>query len=299
MANIKHIEKDYKEILLGLKPEEITEYYKQLNKKLIDCLPSISFSNWNAEEQAVILANIEDVTSILKTKYPNINLTNISSRYINLLDKYLEELDLATYKIRLAKLKELASIIGLIVNGIGTFLDSIYSYYIFRIHLGKDILTLELDVPEELLEPLEPYFKNATNSSYYGVIAESFVNSFIEAEVKGVEKYIDIFRTYFSEITVPEDIPEDLASVLTEYNEVYSKVIVYIEAYEDLKVNPFKEAVERYVKYTIDKLSIYTEEDYSRLLEHELASAPSFNFETFELILPEDHVEGVVTEWST
>lgn len=291
MVTIKHLEKDYKEILLSLTPEEVTEYYKQLNNKLVNCLPSISFSNWNAEEQAVILSNIEDVTSILKTKYPNVNLTNISSRYVNLLDKYLEELDLATYKIRLGKLKELASIIGLIVNGIGTLLGSIYSYYIFRIHLGTDILAVELNVPEELLEPLEPYFKNTTNSSYYGVIAESFVNSFIEAEVKGVENYIDIFRTYFSEIAVPEDIHSDLASVLIEYNEVYSTVIDYIEAYEDLKVNPFKEAVESYVKYSIDKLSIYTEEDYSRLLEHELTKAPKYNFETFELIVP----EGAVT----
>ena len=35
MANIKHLEKDYNEILLGLSFEEIAEYYKQLNRKLM------------------------------------------------------------------------------------------------------------------------------------------------------------------------------------------------------------------------------------------------------------------------
>lgn len=301
MANLYSIEKEFKNLLLNLSSEEIVEYYKQLNKKLVKCLPDLDSANYKHEELTSVLANIEDVTSVFKKEYPLINQTNISLRYLELLNKYLIEVDKAQYKIELEKIRNIVYRIASNVHYIKYFLNSIYNYYTYRIYIKEGLLEKELDVPEDISSVLEPYF-NKSNSSYYGATAESYVNDFIKLLFENLEKIIDIFNNYFYELDlVPnnpvlfsdkltkaeiEEFKKEFELIIVEYNEYYNSGLQYIKEFEELKLNPFKEAVEISVKTLIEFSSVFNEEDYSRLIEKELASAPNYNFETFELILP-------------
>lgn len=310
MANIKGIEKEFKNLLLNLSSEEVIEYYKQLNKKLVKCLPDLDSVNYKHEELTSVLANIEDVTSVFKKEYPLINQTNISLRYLELLNKYLIEVDKAQYKIELEKIKAVVYRIASNVNYIKYFLDSIYNYYTYRTFVKTGLIEKELDVPEDISSVLEPYFNNS--SSYYGATAESYVNDFIKLLFENLEKTIDFFNNYFYELDlVPnnpvlfsdkltkaeiEEFKKEFEPIIVEYNEYYNSGLQYIKEFEELKVNPFKEAVEISVKTLIEIRTVFNEEDYSRLLEEELASAPNYNFETFELILPEVDIEKEIID---
>lgn len=274
-VNVKKLNKDYEEILLGLSYEEIVEYYKQLNRKLINTYPSMDSILWNNEEQKSILNNIHDVTSVLKAKYPNINLTNVSSRYKELLDKYLTELDVAFYKIAYERLFNLAINIESVLKNLFFFLITTYNNYVYK--LESEELGLKTNIEN---------------------ISEGAINTFIEMQVKEIENSIKIFNDSFSEIIIDKvyyssEVPEDLKTTISKYNDLYSKCSSLVEEYKELKSNPFKQAVIFDVEVAIENSSYYTEEDYSRLLEEKTASAPKYNFETFELIIPITE-EGVV-----
>lgn len=275
MANIKHLEKDYKEILLGLTAEEVTEYYKQLNKKIVNCYPTLN-TNWNEEELDFLLASVEDVTSVLKKNYTKASLdrTNLSSRYIELDSKYVTEIDLAFTKLSYSKLLNIAYNIGSVLKNLYFFLICLYNGYTYL----KDEKTIKESVD-----------LNSFEASVY----IRYINNFIKMEVEEIEANIKLFEDRFSEIdsTGLTDVPEVVVNAISKYNELYSKCSSTIEEYEELKLNPFKKAIEFDVLATIETYSKYTEEDYSDLLIFLTASAPSYNFETFEFIVPEGVVE--------
>ena len=264
-SNINKLNKDFEEILLGLTPEEAVEYYKQLNKKLIKCLPNLNSANFKHEELTSVLANIENITSVFKKEYPLINQTNISLRYLELFNKYLIEVNKAQYKIELEKIKNVVYKIGSKLQYIKYFLDSIYNYYTYRTYVKEGLIENELDVPEDISSVLEPYFNNS--SSYYGATAESYINDFIKLQFENLEKIIDLFNNYFYELDLVPDNPvlfsdkltkaeieefkKEFELIIVEYNEVYNSGLQYIKEFEELKVNPFKEAVEISVKTLI------------------------------------------------
>ena len=275
MVNIKHLEKDYKEILLGLTAEEVAEYYKQLNKKIVNCYPTLN-TNWNEEELDFLLASVEDVTNVLKKNYTKDSLdkTNLSSRYLELDSKYVTEIDLAFTKLNYFKLLTISYNIGSVLKNLYFFLICLYNGYTYL----KDEKTIKESVD-----------LNSFEASVY----IRCINNFIKLEVEEIEANIKLFEDVFTEIdsTGLTDVPEVVVNAVTKYNELYSKCSSTIEEYKELKLNPFKKAIEFDVLATIKTYSKYTEEDYSDLLELLTASAPSYNFESFELIVPEGSVE--------
>ena len=277
MANIKHLEKDYNEILLGLTAEEVFEYYRQLNKKIVNCYPTLN-SNWNEEELNSLLENVEDVTSVLKGNYTKDSLdkTNLSSRYLELDSKYTTEIDLAFTKLQYSKLLNISYNIGSVIKNLYYFLMSLYNNYTYL----NGLKTVKEDI--------------VLDNEVANVYIDS-INHFIELEFKELESNVKFFEEWFSEITVPEDnvLPEVVVDSIANYNELYSKCSSLIEEIEELKTNPFKEAILVDVNVTIEYSSIYTEEDFSKVLEEKTSSAPKYNFETFELILPTNE-DGVV-----
>ena len=101
----------------------------------------------------------------------------------------------------------------------------------------------------------------------------------------------------------PEELPEDLVKVLKLYNKSYDFGDETIEEFEENKKQPFKMAVEICVevkkemdskindlniKIGLEPINI----DYEALFKSELVSAPKYDFENFEIILPT--TEGVV-----
>jgi len=307
MANLYRLNRDYEEILSGLSFEEIVTFYRNLNKKMLETYPSLNSNKWNVEEHNKIFNSVEEATDVFKTKYPLINLVNYATKFEELQDKYLDEHDLAVYKLLTSKIVTLTTSINFLVNSILAELTSIYNYYDYSIHIGTSILKEELNVPEELLEPLEPYFYNKDNSSFYGATAINSSNRSINTNFKVIEFYIESFNDFKRIKFNPEDVTEDLAEVLTMYNKAYDSGKEAIDKFEELKKEPFKLAVKISVEVAekMDKKAneravellgseaYIINRDYEALYKSTLASAPKYNFETFELILPNAE-EGVV-----
>ena len=297
MANLNKINKDYEEILSGLSFEEIVAYYRNINKKMLETYPSLKCNKWNIEKHNKIFDSVEEATEVFKKRYPSINVVNYLTKFEELEDKYLKEHDLAVYKLLSSDIVTLTTSIGFIVNGLIQDFTHIYFYYDYVTHIGTNILRIELDIPKELLEPLEPYFYNENNSSFYGAKALSFLNDNIEVNFKVLEMYIESFNDY-RKLSYSENLPEDLVEVLEMFNEAYDSGAEAIKEFEELKSNPFKKAIEIEAEIrTKDSIFNYTEEDLAIFLESKLASAPKYNFETFELILPtieENESEGSV-----
>ena len=215
-------------------------------------------------------------------------MDNILNNFSNeiLYTSTFSETALAVYKLLTSDIVTLSTSIRYLVNSISADLNSIYVYYDYAKHTGTYILKYELDVPEELLEPLEPYFNNS--SSFYGAEAISSFNGNIEINFKVVEMYIKSFNNYNRLNFNPEDLPKELVEVLQMFNKAYDSGVKAIETFEELKEEPFKRAIEFEVKVRTDKSFFdYSEEDKEKFIESKLASAPKYNFETFELILPE------------
>ena len=301
MANIYKINKDYEEILSGLSYEEIVAYYRNINKKLLETYPSLDSHKWKIEEHNKLFDSIEEATKVFKKKYPLINIVNYAIKFNELEDKYLEEHDLAVYKLLTSDIVTLTSSIGFIVKDILSDFSHIYLYYdsiIFANH-GMYIFKEELNVPEELLEPLEPYFYNMkNNSSFYGAKALSYLNDNIKVNFQVLEMYINAFNDFRRLDFNPEDFTEETVEVLELFNKSYDSGVKYIEEFEEIKRNPFKMAIEIEAEVRTKDSSYfdYTEEEVEKFIESKLASAPKYNFETFELVLPtnEEDVEGVV-----
>lgn len=301
MANLNKINKDYEEILSGLSFEEIVAYYRNINKKMLETYPSLNCNKWNIERHNKIFDSVEEATDIFIAKYPLINVVKYATKFDELEEKYLKEHDLAVYKLLTSDVVTLSTSIKYIVKEILQDLSHIYLYYtsVTFANTGLYFLKEEVNVPEELLEPLKPYFYNMkNNSSFYGAKALSYLNDNIEVNFQVVEMYINAFNDYRRLDFNSKELPEDLVEVVEMFNKAYDSGAEAIKEFEELKVNPFKTAVEVVAEVrTKDNFLNYTEEEIQSFIESELAKAPKYNFETFELILPnaeESESEGSV-----
>ena len=287
MANLYRINKDYEEILSGLTYEEIVAYYRNINKKLLETYPSLDSHKWNIEEHNKLFDSIEEATIVFKRNFPLINVVKYHAKFEELEEKYLNEHDLGVYKLLTANLNNLATSIALGVNEILLDLTSIYHYYNYINHIGTYILKTELDVPEELLEPLKPYFNNRNNSSFYGATALNYLNEHIRVNFIITENYISVFNDYKRLNFDVEDVPEELVEVLNTYNKFYDLGTESIKKFEEVKETPFKKAIELEAETrTENNYFNYTEEEIEKFIESELASAPAYNFNEFKLELP-------------
>ena len=279
----KQLENELEEILSELEIEEILAYYRNIHKKLLETYPTL-YSEWNIEERNKLLDSINEATDIFKVKYPSINIANLSILLEEFEKIYLNENDLSRYSLLTANINALSSQIAFLVIDVRTNLGFIYNYYSYAANLGVTALKKEMNIPEELLEPLEPYFNDKNNSSFYGFKALSYLIFQLEADIPILERYIEEFKTFNRLDFIPEDTPEDLAEILRSYVKIYDSTNDYIKEYEEIKKNPFKQAIE--VQAYLRKKNNFPEFDSDTFISSRLASAPIFDFEKFELIIP-------------
>lgn len=289
MANLNRISKEYETIIQELKPKEVEAYIEGINSKIFECYPTIT--NVDVNEKVFKLSdNLNETLDSLKDKYPNVMAYKYANKYEILNKKYINEILLGYYTIYKLKLAIITSLIIDNVKSIEFLLDMMYLYFEYRTHIGAGVFTTELGLTYEDVEAIEEAFYNPDNTSYYGATAEDSINKFIEIKTGVLENYISTFYSFYSELTFnPEDVSEEVAEVLTEYNELYSKGVEFIELFEEIKANPFKNVIKYYMKAEekVDSdSSLAVRKDYKKIYEHKLANAPSYNFQEFKLDLP-------------
>ena len=288
MANLNKIEHQYKEVLLDLTPQEIENYIQAVNKKIIETYPTSTSDSFNVERFNNLSDNLEETTNFLKSKYPSIIGFDYGSKYVELNKKYFNETEKAFYLLWNYELTNLFNLIKEKIVNIDYFLTSIYLYYNYWLHMKEELVIKEIGVPEEEIDSLRDYIYNFENKiSFHGLRALEMVNTFIELNLKDVELYIEKFKEY-PKIVYGEDTSEEVKSIVDNINKVHEEGHEYINKLEELKVNPFKNGIELIIESesTVNsKLGFNI--NHKKLLEEKIAESPSYNFETFEILLPD------------
>ena len=299
MATIYDIERKRKEILLDLKPDEIEAFYDELNKKAINGLGTVK-NGFTFNPDEIIKANeeLKETNDILIKKYPYIECLGSSSRLNLLLDKYAEVLNEAQALIFYFHLKQLSNSytsLKVHIDYLETFLTKFYFRYYFRSDLLETFLLEELNVPEDIvLDTLEPYIYN--NNFFYGESLEKEYNSYIETIVVNIDYYIANVDKYLKfNITPSAYEEEDVVNLLEDIVKLQSFTNDLIKRYENLKLNPFEVAINvvaevrtDFINNLLDETNVDLEKrTVEELKEVLLDIAPSYNFESFEFIVPE------------
>ena len=305
MATIYELDKKRKNILLNMEEKEITALYDKINKKAIDSLGTVKNNfTFNLEEILKSNKELEETNNILIKKYSNIQAIGSNSRLNLLTDKYEEVLNEAEELIYYIHYKELSNTIHNLVMNI-SYLESVltkfYFRYSFRYGNLEKLLLEELKVPEDVvLDKLEPFIYG--NNFFYDKSLENDFNSFIEEIDNNIAVAIATINDYLEVKVVPSAYSEEaIIKVIEGFIQLQILATSSIKLYEELKLNPFENAItiEAEVKANLHndllKKAKYTFEETSVEAEKEklLTNAPSYNFETFELVLPTNE-DGVV-----
>ena len=288
MVNLNKLNKDYQEILLDLKPEEVEAYIEAVNKKIIETYPTATSDYFNVERFNKLSDNLEETTDFLKTKYPSIIGFEYGSKYAELNKKYFNETEKAFYLLWNYELTNLFNLIQENIINIDYFLTSIYLYYNYWLHMKENLVINEVGVPEEEIDSLTDYIYNFENrTSFQGLRALNMVNTFIELNLEQLEIYIEKFKKY-PKIVYDDDTSEEVKSIVDNINKIHEEGHEYINKLEELKANPFKKGIEIIIESEnkVDSELGFNINQKKRL-EEKIAEAPSYNFTTFEIVLPD------------
>ena len=300
MTNLRELDRKRKEILLNMNPEEIVTLFKEINKKVIDSLgTSKNGFKWNVEEMNKANNELIELEKILSERYYNIHGLTASTRLELLVNKYAESNEEIKSLIFNVHFERLLSHVKSLEKNIGYLegvLNKYYFRYSFRTWNLEKLLLEELKVPEDIvLDTLEPYIYY--NSNFFSKSLEKDFNSFVKAIVENIELDIANIKTYLDvELEPSKFIEEDVIIIVEGIIQLKILATSLIKRYGNLIANPFEEAIniEAEVKNKIfnDLLKEHGSASEEKSIEEEkeiiLAKAPSYNFETFELIVPEE-----------
>lgn len=307
MATIYEIERRRKEILLDMNEEELIALFKEINKKAVNSIGcSNNAFNWNVEEINKANEELNELTRVLKTKYPNIEGLTATTRLELLLEKYIESEEESKALIFLVHFKKFinkAISLEKNIDYLQEVLHKFYFRYSFRIWDLEELLAEELNVPEAIVDSLEPYIYY--NTSFFNKAVENDYNTFIKSIVVNIESDIAEVKEYVELNVEPSAfIEEDVVKILEGIVEAKKLTVDLIKRYENLKANPFEVAIdiEANVKAeNINKLLKNAKYDFEETTVEEekaflLAVAPSYNFETYELIVPDVDLKAEINK---
>ena len=299
MATIKELDKKRKDILLNMKPEEIVTLFKQINNKVIDSLGTVNNGfKWNVDKMKKANNELNELEKILSEKYVNIHGLTASTRLELLVDKYAESEELTkalVFNVHFERFLGYIKSLEVNIAYLEELLKRYYFKYSFRTDNLEKLLLEELNVPEDIvLDTLEPYIYY--NNSFFSKSLEKDFNFFIEVIVENIESDIANVNVYLdTELEPTKFIEEPVIKIVEGIIELKILATSLIKRYRNLLANPFENAIniEAEVKTKIfnnllkEHDSNYKEKSVEEEKEFILTKAPEYNFNTFELIVPE------------
>lgn len=299
MATIKELDRKRKDILLNMNPEEIVTLFKQINNKVIDSLGTVNNGfKWNVDKMEKANNELDELEKILSKKYINIRGLTASTRLELLANKYAESEELTKALIFNVHFERFLGYIKSLEVNIA-YLEELLKRYYFKYSFRRDnlekLLLEELNVPEDIvLDTLEPYIYY--NNSFFSKSLENDFNFFIEVIVENIESDIDNVDIYLDTDLEPYKFTEEpVIKIVEGILELKILATSLIKRYRNLLDNPFENAIniEAEAKTKIfnnllkEHDSNYKEKSVEEEKEFILTKAPEYNFNTFELIVPE------------
>jgi len=263
MVTYSKVLNEYERLLLDSSSTEISELYKNINTKFISTIGTVENNfNYDKEEQEKLKDIIQNINRTLKQKY------------------YSSEIDITT-KFN-ALLKEYLNLQSEYIS------KEFYSTFLFVLNIEQTVFSNLKHMEYILIDLGFNYYANSLPSNI------SFLNATIKLAVEEIEQNINLFNNLtLNVLDNPSIFYAELEPMKELIRSSLAKTESYINKYEKLKANPFEEVV---------KIELNTVEDvYSgkaNFIEAEkeqiLNNVPSYDFNNFELILPEEDIEGAV-----
>ena len=300
MISYRELNNRRNKILLDMDKEEIIALFTEINKKVIDSIgTSKNGFKWNVEEIDKANKELEELERILSGKYYSIHGLTATTRYNLLIEKYVEnteETKALIYNVHFERFLGLARSLEVNIAYLEKLLTKFYFRYSFRIWNLEELLADELNVPEKIVyEDLEPFIYGNTN--FYSKSLEKDFNSFIEDIVVNIESDIAKVNNYLEVKVEPSNfIEEPVIKIMEGIIQLQILTVNLIKRYENIKLNPFEVAIdieatvktENYNELLKKAKHDFKEKTVEEEKEFLVAVAPSYNFETFELIVPEN-----------
>lgn len=316
MKNVNQLEKERREVLRNMKEEEIIKLYENLSEELVSYYWSYK-NNFSGNPEGInrLKNRLKELDSDLKDIYKTDVL--FSSSMIKTLAKEFDETN--TEVLRLIYKNELLEFISYL----NVFEYTVYllNMVLLRIYL-KHEHKYYFDSNYKLVSYVEEKFNldynkeedlaiiSDINEKAYEINKEyheeSFerdirpYNSFIQILIEMIELIIKEINEYLErDFEVYEDTIEELVPVLEGLIRIQDKAKEELKEYEELKLNPFKEAIKFNVNFNVEHTNKRNKElnkehgfnfkmlDYDEELAKAIANAPKYDFEKFELIEPE------------
>ena len=317
MKNVNQLERQRKEVLLGMKEEEIVKLFENLSEELVSYHWNYK-NNFSGNPEGIekIKNRFLELDKDLKDKYRTDVL--YSSSMIKTLAKEFNETN--TEVLRLEYMNDLLKFLSCInpfqyifhvlkMVLMGLYIKHEHKYYFdcnykivsyieekFKLDYNKEEdLKLMIEIDEKASK-----FNNEYHEEAFKRDVRDY-NSLIQVLIGIIESYIKKLNPFLeNSYEVYEDTIEELVPVLKSFILIQDEVKEAIREYEELKINPFKEAIEFNVKFNVEHTNEEHERlnkehgfnypmlDYDEELAKAIANAPKYDFNKFELIEPEE-----------
>lgn len=342
MKNINQLEKQRLEVLNNMSTDEIIKLYENLSEELVSYYWSYK-NNFKGNPEGIKRINkrFSELDKELKHKYRTDYLfsKSLALSLMKEFDSVNEEFynyDVKTYYGNyLLIFDKYSNLFNLLLWLLGLTLDEFYTKYKFKYDFGYSYrleeyiiekFNLDFDKEEDLklimeLEDKASEIDREENEKRFKKIERDF-NFLIEHFVNLIEEIIAIVKDYGFldfDIEITEDTIEEVVPILESFKKLQEEYKTSLDKYEHLKINPFKIAIEVFVKIEVkrdkeeyerikerfEKGLIEPDEDeedyetmgieafdfllkdYDERLSEALDKAPKYDFNKFELIEPE------------
>ena len=315
MKNFNQLEREKKEVLLKLDKEEIIAYFDNISKKQLETYPKLTkqgITDFDYEEFDRLEEILQDSIKILNSKYRNIGTLPFISKFIELNNVYDENIKESKVLLLTKELVIITNTVKNIAKGLNLLQEHLTFYYFRYFFRFSNILEdLEIaNVPDKaLFEVQDSLFKDEFNPKFFNTTFELGYDYLLELIITDLEENVQKFKKFNQfkenpeEVLSDKDVPEEIVEL---YSLIYSMFCfgnAFIEDYEELKANPFKEGLELVI---INHLEVILDESISDLdsFEESLTDekdieffnlfkdkcsldVPKYDFKEFKLILPE------------
>ena len=287
---LQQLERERKNKILNLKPEEVELYIDSLNKRMAIAYGNVS-NNFTPDVEASTKAAdlCDEVVELLKKKYPNISTYTAWSRVDTLVDKLRETAD----DVHDEKLKKSRHnlIMAYVLMGrdmimLKSIMDLYYDFYTCRgrydniFHLiGKT--ALDEDDKRKVVNALDELPVYDFYNKYYMNSLDIILQLLIKSMDKGYKRLKELSDFTIDDETADDDFFNEFRKDMLEYQQLSNDLLTEYEDYMDDGFHHAKE-MERQILCEMWKEDGHTtDRDYVEYIQY---NRPSYDLKTMTFI---------------
>lgn len=284
-TTLYQLEKERKDKILNLKPEEVERYINSLNRRLIAAYGNVD-NNFTPDDKASLKASdlLDEAVELLKRNYPNVSSYVAWSRVDTLVDKLRETAadvhDLKLKKSRHNLIMAYANM-GKDIVTLNNIMDLYYDFYTCRggydniFHLiGKT--ALNEDDKRKVVNALDELPVYDLYNSYYMESLDMLLKILIRSVDAGYELLKSLSDFPIDDETADDDFFNEFRRDMLEYQQLSKDLLKEYEAYMDDGFHAAKER-ERQILCKIRQ----DDNDYVDYIQY---NRPSYDLKTLTFI---------------